>query len=217
MKWIDSMIILDKWKISVPGDTSVNRSPLAEGIHDLLRATGICCHDGLLRALRDSQRESAGGTTGKRGKLVSRGLNRVSPELAGLHFSNGCRIINLGARVGRKSLKTSNGLEILLVAKVRRAMMVVIHVSQRWVLRLRLAVGITHHRGGVAEKVLKLWRWRVADTLRLGGFDKTDVVLVQILLHQHLRFEVPVSPPCTQNERFQRSLTCACFLETSKQ
>ncbi|BAT99447.1 hypothetical protein VIGAN_10088900 [Vigna angularis var. angularis] len=95
--------------------------------------------------------------------------------------------------------------------------MVVIHVSQRRVLSLRLAVGIAHHRRGVTEKVLKLGRWRMADALGLGlgGFDKTDVALVQILVHQHLRFEVPVSPPCTENEHFQRSLTCTCFMEAA--
>ena len=105
-------------KNSIPSDTSVYRSPLAEGIHNLLRAIGLRrSSDGLLGALRDGERQGSTGVgaTGERGELVDGGLNRVSPELAALRLSDRCRIINLGARVSRKSLESSNGLEILVV------------------------------------------------------------------------------------------------------
>lgn len=189
-------------KNSIPSDTSVYRSPLAEGIHNLLRAIGLRrSSDGLLGALRDGERQGSTGVgaTGERGELVDGGLNRVSPELAALRLSDRCRIINLGARVSRKSLESSNGLEILVVtAEVRRrtvvvvvVVVVVVDVRQRRVLRLRLAVGVTHHGGGVAEKILQLRR-RVADALR-RRLNETHVAVVQILL----KLEAPVPPPCT--------------------
>lgn len=185
-------------KNSIPSNTSVNRSPLAEGIHDLLRAIGLRRDNGLLGAQCNGERQGSGCATGERGELVAGGLNRVSPELAGLRFSDGCRIINLGTGVGRKSLKSSNGLEILLVtAEVRSrtvvvvVVVVVVDVRQRRVLRLRLAVGVTHNSGGVAEKILQLRR-RVADALR-RRFNETHVAVVQILL----KLEAPVPPPCT--------------------
>ena len=117
-------------KNSIPSNTSVNRSPLAEGIHDLLRAIGLRRDNGLLGAQCNGERQGSGCATGERGELVAGGLNRVSPELAGLRFSDGCRIINLGTGVGRKSLKSSNGLEILLVtAEVRSRTVVVVVVK----------------------------------------------------------------------------------------
>lgn len=125
---------------TVPGDPSVDRSSLAEGLGDFLATLRVNTGDGrvLVTALNpervaviDSEGESVGGSSG-----AVRIRHQLAPRLdRRLSLPAERRVIHLRPRVRRESLEPGYGVEVLMLAaaEVRGAaagVVVVVHVGQ---------------------------------------------------------------------------------------